>query len=394
MRLAILSRGPRLYSTKRIAEEARLAGHAPTVLDPLLVSLSVADDEVQVMMRGRPLEFDAVLPRIGYSITQHGVAVLRHFERRGTYCANSSRSVIRSRDKLHATQALSRHGIPMPRTVYVRDPRDIDSAIDHIGSGAVVVKVTEGTQGNGVLLCHNRDEARRIVEAMLRAGVNVILQQYVRESHGVDVRVLVVGESVVASMRRRARGDEFRSNYHLNGMIEPIDLPAEYARVALESCRILGLNIAGVDLLEGRDGPMLLEVNSSPGLQGIEKATGVNVASHIVKQISDNALFANVNLDPLMRTRKGHGVLRLPIRSTSNLIGKSLELIFESMEQNPVFALVRAGELLWLPSNETIIGPGDEILCFGPLRSLRERLSFLIENSVESSLDIGQEWRQ
>lgn len=384
MRFGILSRGPRLFSTRRLVDEGRARGLDVRVVDPLLLTLGIADDDLQVTLRGHPIHFDAVLPRIGYSITRHGVAVLRHFERQGVTCVNSSQAVLRSRDKLHATQALSRHGITMPRTVYVRDPRDIDSAIQRVGGESVVVKVTEGTQGNGVILCHNPPEARRIVEAMLRTGVNVIIQQYIRESHGTDVRMLVVGDEVVAAMRRRSRGDEFRSNYHLNGTVERFKPPEEYVRTALDAARILGLNVAGVDLLDGRDGPLLLEVNSSPGLQGIEEASEVNVASKIIEYVIESSHFSPANLEPLMRSRKGHGVLRLPIPSSAGVVGKSLEAMFSDFESMPAFALVRHSSLIWQPPSNTLIEGGDELLCFGPLRSLRTYLSNLLtEKALE-----------
>ena len=305
MRLAVLSRGPRLYSTRRIVEEARKRGLDVEVCDPMKFSLVVNQGSVDVLHRGQAFAKDAVIPRIGHSITQHGVAVLRHIEQLGIWTANTGQGIIQSRDKLNASQILARNRLPVPKSVYVRDILDVEQAIDTVGGLPVVVKVTQGTQGDGVFLRHTAFEVRNLVQGLLMTGKAVLVQEYIAESHGKDIRALVVGDKVVACMRRRARGREFRSNFHLNGTVERVDLPESYAEAACRAARVLGLNIAGVDLLEGNNGPLVLEVNSSPGLEGIEKASGVNVAGAIVDYVMEDTAFSEVDIGQLLRTVPG-----------------------------------------------------------------------------------------
>ena len=225
LRLAVLSRGPRLYSTRRIVEEAKKRGLEVEVCDPMKFSLVVNNGTVDVLHRGRHFTHEAVIPRIGHSITQHGVAVLRHIEQLGIWTANTGQGILQSRDKLQASQILARNRIPVPKTVYVRDILDVEQAIETVGGLPVVVKVTQGTQGDGVFLRHTAFEVRNLVQGLLMTGKSVLVQEYIAESHGKDIRALVVGDEVVACMRRRARGREFRSNYHLNGTVEKVELP-------------------------------------------------------------------------------------------------------------------------------------------------------------------------
>ena len=371
LRLAVLSRGPRLYSTRRIVEEARSKGLRVEVCDPMKFSLMVTDGSVDVLHKGKHFAFDAVIPRIGHSITQHGVAVLRHIEQLGIWTANTGQGILQSRDKLHASQILARNRIPVPRTVYVRDILDIEQAIDIVGGLPVVVKVTQGTQGDGVFLRHTAFEVRNLVQGLLMTGKSVLVQEYIAESHGKDIRALVVGDRVVACMRRRARGREFRSNYHLNGTVENVDLPPRYAEAACRAARVLGLNIAGVDLLEGNDGPLVLEVNSSPGLEGIEKARGVNVAGAIVDYVMEDTAFSEVDLDQLLRTVPGSGVLSLQLRNHPKMVGKRLDEVFASI---PVFALSRGDRLVWNPDAEVQLRYDDVLVCYGELTELRSSL--------------------
>lgn len=371
LRIAVLSRGPRLYSTRRIVEEARNKGLRVEVCDPMKFSLMVTDGSVDVLHRGKHFAFDAVIPRIGHSITQHGVAVLRHIEQLGIWTANTGQGILQSRDKLHASQILARNRIPIPRTVYVRDILDVEHAIDIVGGLPVVVKVTQGTQGDGVFLRHTVFEVRNLVQGLLMTGKSVLVQEYIAESHGKDIRALVVGDRVVACMRRRARGREFRSNYHLNGTVENVDLPPRYAEAACRAARVLGLNIAGVDLLEGNDGPLVLEVNSSPGLEGIEKASGVNVAGAIVDYVMEDTAFGEVDLDQLLRTIPGSGVLSLQLRNHPKMVGKRLDEVFASI---PVFALSRGDRLVWNPDAEVQLRYDDVLVCYGELTELRSSL--------------------
>ena len=329
------------------------------------------DGSVDVLHKGKPFSYDAIIPRIGHSITQHGVAVLRHIEQLGMWTANTSQGILQSRDKLHASQILARNRIPIPRTVYVRDILDVEQAIDAVGGLPVVVKVTQGTQGEGVFLRHTAFEVRNLVQGLLLTGKSVLVQEYIAESHGKDIRALVVGDRVVACMRRRARGREFRSNFHLNGTVENVQLPEGYAEAACRAARVLGLNIAGVDLLEGNHGPLVLEVNSSPGLEGIEKASGVNVAGAIVEYIMEDTAFGEVDLDQLLRTVPGSGVLSLQLRNHPKMVGKRLHEVFASI---PVFALSRGDRLVWNPDSDLQLRYDDVLVCYGELTELRSSL--------------------
>ena len=371
-RLAVLSRGPRLYSTRRLVEEARLRDVDVAVLDPMQFSLFVADQDIGILHKGQRFDYDAVIPRIGHSITKHGVSVLRHLEQLEVWTANSSQGILQSRDKLHSSQILARNRIPTPRTAYVRDMQDIERAIEAVGGLPVVVKVTQGTQGQGVFLRHTLHETRNLVQGLLVTGKAVLIQQYISESHGKDIRALVVGGKVVACMRRKARGREFRSNYHLNGTVEKVEITDEYSEVACRAARVLGLNVAGVDLLEGNDGPLVLEVNSSPGLEGIEKASGVNVAGAIIEYVMSESDFSEINVDQLLRTIPGQGVVSVHMRNHPHLIGAPISEIFKG--EIPVFALSRAGDLIWNPEPDLQLRFGDSLICYGDLELLRANI--------------------
>jgi ribosomal protein S6--L-glutamate ligase len=368
-RLAVLSRGPRLYSTRRLVEEARLREMDVAVINPMQFSLFVAEQDIGILHQGQKFDYDAVIPRIGHSITKHGVAVLRHLEQLDVWTANTSQGILQSRDKLHSSQILARNRIPTPRTAYVRDMKDIERAIDAVGGLPVVVKVTQGTQGQGVFLRHTLRETGNLVQGLLVTGKAVLIQEYIAESHGKDIRALVVGGKVVACMRRKARGREFRSNYHLNGTVEKVEISDEYAEVACRAARVLGLNVAGVDLLEGNDGPLVLEVNSSPGLEGIEKASGVNVAGAIIDYVISESDFNEVNVDQLLKTIPGQGVLSVHLRNHPHLIGSPISEIFK--EDMPVFALSRAGDLIWNPDPDIQLRFRDSLICYGDLEQLR-----------------------
>ena len=371
-RLAVLSRGPRLYSTRRLVEEARLREMDVAVINPMQFSLFVAEQDIGILHQGQKFNYDAVIPRIGHSITKHGVAVLRHLEQLDVWTANTSQGILQSRDKLHSSQILARNRIPTPRTAYVRDMKDIERAIDAVGGLPVVVKVTQGTQGQGVFLRHTLRETGNLVQGLLVTGKAVLIQEYIAESHGKDIRALVVGGKVVACMRRKARGREFRSNYHLNGTVERVEISEEYAEVACRAARVLGLNVAGVDLLEGNDGPLVLEVNSSPGLEGIEKASGVNVAGAIIDYVIAESDFNEVNVDQLLKTIPGQGVLSVHLRNHPHLIGSPISDIFKG--DIPVFALSRAGDLIWNPDPDMQLRFRDSLICYGDLEQLRANI--------------------
>jgi ribosomal protein S6--L-glutamate ligase len=382
MRIAILSRGPRLYSTRRLVEEGCKRGLDIAVLDPLKFGLTIGTDGVEILHRGEPVAFDAAIPRIGHSITRHGVALLNQFEQLGLYSANTGDSIRKSRDKLLASQILAKNGIRIPTTAYVRDLYDVETAIERVGGLPCIIKVSEGTQGQGVFLRHTLRESMNLVEALLLTGKAVLIQQYIAESHGKDIRALVVGDRVVAAMRRRARGREFRSNFHLNGTVESVELNEEYVNVARRAARVLGLNIAGVDLLEGADGPLVLEVNSSPGLQGIEAASGVNVAGYIIDFLIKDVDFADVDVGQLLRTNLDQGVLSLHLKHHPRLVGRSILELFSLGADIPVFALARGNDLLWNPDPELQLRFDDILICYGEFTALRQALKSAIGKGV------------
>ena len=373
LRLAVLSRGPRLYSTRRLVEEARARGVDVSVIDPMQFSLFVNEDNIDILHQGKPFNYDAVIPRIGHSITSHGVAVLRHLEQLGIWSANSSSGIIQSRDKLHSGQILARNKIPTPATAYVRDMKDVGRAIDSVGGLPVVIKVTQGTQGNGVFLRHTLHEARNLVQGLLMTGKAILVQEYISESHGKDIRAFVIGDKVVACMRRRARGREFRSNFHLNGTVESVDISDEYREVACRAARVLGLNVAGVDLLEGVNGPLVLEVNSSPGLEGIEKASGQNVAGAIIDFVSNDHNFSDVNMDLMLNTVPGMGALSIHMKNHPYLVGCTISELYGSRKPT-VMALSRDGELIWNPEADSQLRFSDVIICYGELQDLKLNL--------------------
>jgi len=286
-RLVILSRGPKLYSTKRLASEAEKAGWDVKILDPLALTVIVDERGGKILYRGWPVECEAIIPRIGYSITEEGVRRVRQFERMGVIVMNSSDGITRSRDKLIACQMMSSGNIPVPITAQVVSWEDTNRAISRVGGTPCVVKATEGTHGAAVFLAKTDQHARQLVYQMLERDMRPLVQEYIEESHGKDIRALVVGGKVVACMRRRANGDEFRSNFHLGGNVEKVTIDPDYEKIAIKAARILGLEIAGVDLLESDRGALVLEVNSSPGLEGIEKASEVNVAAAVSERLNE-----------------------------------------------------------------------------------------------------------
>ena len=384
LRVAVLSRGPRLYSTRRIVEEANALGCSVDILDPMKLSVTVGNDGRRILHEGWNVEVDAVVPRIGYSITEHGVAIVRQFERMGTFVANSSDGIHNSRDKLHAAQVLSANHIPVPTTALVRDWRDVERAIRQVGGVPCVIKAPEGTQGTGVYLAHTEREASEIAWKVLEDTDRVLVQEYIQESHGRDVRVLVVGGKVVAAMRRRAHGREFRSNFHLGGSVESIELPEDYARIACKAARLLGLDVAGVDLLESARGPLLLEVNSSPGLEGIEKATGINVAGHIMAHVVETHAFTPIDLNQLLSNKEGYGTLSLKVRRYPELVGRRLGDLMTNDDDGTIAAIGRAGAHIWNPSTDIVLREADELIFYGALDVLHQRIRPLIKQTIDA----------
>lgn len=289
MKIGILSRKPSLYSTRRLLEAARERGHDARVVDYARCYINITSRRPAVLLGQEELDFDAIIPRIGASYTFYGAAVVRQFEMRGVYPVNSSQAISRSRDKLRALQLLSRDGIGLPVTSFARSPKDIAGLIDVVGGAPLVIKLLEGTQGVGVVLAETTKAAESVIAAFRQLDANILVQEFIKEARGEDVRAFVIGDKVVAAMLRRAQDGEFRSNLHRGGKAELTKLSPEERSTAIGSARALGLRVAGVDMLRSNHGPLVMEVNSSPGLEGIEKATGKDVAAAIIEYIEKNA---------------------------------------------------------------------------------------------------------
>jgi ribosomal protein S6--L-glutamate ligase len=289
MKIGILSRNSSLYSTQRLVEAGEQRGHEMTVIDTLRCYMSITSHKPTVRYMQRTLDdLDAVVPRIGASITFYGTAVVRQFEMGGTYSLNESVAIARSRDKLRSLQILAKKGIGLPVTGFASMTQMTEELIDLVGGAPLVVKLLEGTQGIGVVLCETKKAAETVIEAFRGLKANFIVQEFIKEAHGADIRCFVIGDRVVATMMRQAQDGEFRSNLHRGGTAKIIKITPEERSTAVRAARALGLNVAGVDLLRARHGPVVMEVNSSPGLQGIEKATGKNVAGMIIEFIEKN----------------------------------------------------------------------------------------------------------
>ena len=283
-RMVVLSRNARLYSTSRLAEAASQQGHSLKVIDTLGCSIVVERGRPALVCQGEELtQVDVVLPRIGASITSYGLAVVSQLELMQVPVLNGAAGISHSRDKLRCLQLLARYDLDVPRTVMARSKDDLKDAVRRIGGLPAIVKLTRGTQGIGVMIAHSMAEISSILDTMWDLGQEIILQEFVTESKGRDVRVLVVGDRAVGAMRRTARKGEFRSNIHRGGEGEPIELPPEYVDCAVRAARVVGLEVAGVDLLEGRHGPKVMEINSSPGFEGLEAATGLDIAGMIIQ---------------------------------------------------------------------------------------------------------------
>jgi len=291
MNIVVLSRSSAIYSTNRIVEAGIRKGHRMMVLDHLHCDLVIEDAKPKVYYRGRLIEnIDAVIPRIGASVTYYGAAVIRHFELMDVFVSLTSAALIRSRDKLMSLQLLTRYGLDMPKTVFTNFSSNIHEIIEEVGGTPLILKLLEGTQGLGVVLAETPSAAESVLEAFNGLKARVIVQEFIKEAKGADIRAFVVDGKIVGSMRRQAKEGEFRSNLHRGGTAEVIELTKKEHETAIKATRALGLNIAGVDMLQSSRGPLLLEVNSSPGLEGIEGATGVDIAGRIIDYVERETL--------------------------------------------------------------------------------------------------------
>ncbi|RKQ96317.1 SSU ribosomal protein S6P modification protein [Kushneria sinocarnis] len=290
MHIALLSRNRNLYSSRRLIEAAEQRGHTVRVVNTLRCYMNIASHRPSIHYRGEELEaFDAVIPRIGASVTFYGCAVLRQFEMMGTYVLNDSVGITRSRDKLRSLQLLSRKGLGLPVTGFAHSPDDIPDLIRMVGGAPLVIKLLEGTQGIGVVLAETVQAAESVIQAFMGLHANIMVQEYIREAKGADLRCFVVGDKVVAAMRRQAAEGEFRSNLHRGGTAHTIRITPEERSTAIRAARAMGLQVAGVDLLRSHHGPVIMEVNSSPGLEGIETTTGRDVAGLIIEHLEKHA---------------------------------------------------------------------------------------------------------
>ncbi|WP_372737125.1 30S ribosomal protein S6--L-glutamate ligase [Neptunomonas sp.] len=301
MKIGILSRNSKLYSTRRLIEACEARGHETKVIDALRCYMNINSEQPSIHFKGEDLVgFDAIIPRIGASVTFYGCAVLRQFEMMGVYPVNESVAITRSRDKLRSMQLLSRKNIGMPVTGFASKPDDIKDLLDMVGGAPVVIKLLEGTQGIGVVLAETRKAAESVLEAFMGLKANIMVQEFIKEAGGADIRCFVIGDKVIAAMKRQGAEGEFRSNLHRGGNASLIRITPDERKTAVTAAKAMGLSVAGVDLLRSSRGPLVMEVNSSPGLEGIEAATGKDVASMIIEHIEKSA-------KPQSTTTRGRG---------------------------------------------------------------------------------------
>jgi ribosomal protein S6--L-glutamate ligase len=356
----------------RLRQAAEQRGHKVKVLSTLRFAMELAHADPDLYFRGKQLSsYDAIIPRIGASLTYFGTAVVRQFEQMDVYTPNSANGISNSRDKLRSLQILSKHDIGIPLTAFVRDRKDALPAIERVGGAPVVIKVLEGTQGIGVILAETSKVAEAIIETLHGAKQNVLIQQFVKESKGKDVRAFVVGDRVVAAMRRVAQGSEFRSNVHRGGKTEAVTLTPEYEETAVRAAQILGLRVAGVDLLESNSGPQVMEVNSSPGLEGIEGATKLDIAGAIIDYMAARVDFPDIDVRQRLTISASYGVAEINIPEGSDMVGKSIEDTGLRDKDITVLTLNRGKSVVHNPKSARELEANDRLLCYGKLDSMR-----------------------
>ena len=350
-------------------------GHTVDVLDTLKFAIDLQEGIPDLYFRQKVLsDYDAVLPRIGASISYYGTAVVRQFQEMDVFCANTAHGITNSRDKLRSLQILSRHHIGIPRTTFVRDRKDVLPAIKRVGGAPVVIKLIEGTQGIGVLLAESIKAAESIIELLQSQKQNVLVQKFVAESKGKDIRAFVIGDRVVAAMRRVAQGQEFRSNVHRGGIAEVVELDERYVETAVRAAQILGLQLAGVDMLEGKNGPQIMEVNSSPGLEGIESCTGLDVAGAVIDYISAQVDFPEIDIRQRLTVSKGYGVSEIYVQEGARFVGCTIKDVMLAEKDINVLTLYRGTKVIPNPRTDRIIEAEDKLLCFGKLESMRDMI--------------------
>ncbi len=372
MRIGIISRGPKLYSTKRLKEAAIKGGHKCRIINPLLFGIYVEEQHPELTYKSLEIpKVNALIPRIAASDSTFSLAVLRQFEQLGVFSINHSNAISLSRDKLRTLQVLSRRNIGIPPSAFVYQKSDIMPAINQLGGVPIIIKLLHGSQGIGVMLVENEKSAEAILETLYVAQKEVLIQKFVAESKGTDIRAFVVGDRVVAAMRRRADGTEFRSNVHRGATTEKVILEPEYESVAVRAAHILGLRVAGVDILESNEGPKIMEVNSSPGLEGIEAATGVDVAGEIIQYLEEQVEFPDVDIREKLSVSKGFKVVEFTISKNSELAKQTLETASLKEKGIQVLTVVRNGLTIPNPTDLFEILAGDTLLCFGKALALK-----------------------
>lgn len=373
MKLGILSCSTKCYSTRRLKEAAVQRGHDVKVLNTLKFAIDLRAADPDLYFRQKQLShYDAVLPRVGASITYYGTAVVRQFEQMDVFCTNSSWGIMNSRDKLRSLQILSKHQIGIPETTFVRDKKDVLPAIERIGGAPCVIKLLEGTQGIGVLLAESVKSAEAIIELLQSQKQSVLVQKFVAESKGKDIRAFVVGDRVIAAMRRVAQGQEFRSNVHRGGRTEAVELDDHYCETAVRAAQIMGLRVAGVDMLESKDGPQIMEINSSPGLEGIETCTQLDIAGAVIDYISAQVDFPDIDIRQRLTVSRGYGVTEIYVPEGSEYVGKSIEDSGLRDKDVNVLTLYRGTSVIPNPRSNRLLEAGDRALCFGKLASMKE----------------------
>jgi ribosomal protein S6--L-glutamate ligase len=356
-------------------EAAESRGHEASVLDTLKFAISCDMGTPELFYKNEPVaHFDGVIPRIGASITFYGTSVVRQFEQMDLFCANTATGIANSRDKLRSLQILSRFDIGIPPTEFVRDKDDVIPAIERVGGAPVIIKLLEGTQGVGVILAESVKMAQAIIETLQSTKQNVLVQKFVNESRGRDIRAFVIGDRVVAAMRRVAQGDEFRSNVHRGGQVEATELDPVYEETAVRAAQIIGLRIAGVDMLEAASGPSVMEVNSSPGLEGIETATQRDVAGAIVDYIADNVQYPELDVRQRLSVSRGYGVVELYIGEQTGMAGRTLDGSGLRDRDIVVLSLHREGKVIPNPRGTRELHIGDRLLCFGKYANVKDLL--------------------
>ncbi len=366
MKLSILSCSPKCYSTRRLVEAGRKRGHKIEVLNTLRLTISLDHGEPNLYYHGKQLkEPDAMLPRIGASITRYGTAVVRQFEQMDVFTPNTAAGIGNSRDKLRSLQILSRHDVGIPLTAYVDDKRDVEDALMRVGGAPVIIKLLEGTQGVGVILADKLEIAKAIVETLHSTKQQVLLQKFVAESKGKDVRAFVIGDRVVAAIRRTAQGQEFRSNVHRGGKAEAIELDPVYAEAAVRAAQIMGLRVCGVDMLEGANGPQVMEVNSSPGFEGIEGATGLDIAGAVIDYIQDQVQFPEIDIRQRLTVSRGYSVADIHVPDGSKYVGMTIQETGLRELDVVVLTLRRGGMVTSNPKGSRVLEADDTLLCYG-----------------------------